>query len=472
MDPRLDTAFESWGGFSTNPDGTSPIHGLLRYDPDKHIELELAVNPGGIESLVGRGEPLPETLYGQLSDGTLVTLLQCFVTNGSFTFGVDVCSPTKIHVGRAMFGGLVADIDHLLVKTCSLELTSLSNWIAAAPVRQQIAEENGRPVGFDLQCRPTPPIHVQLPAQAFDVKIGQDTAYHHQSCSTIVQWRASAMIVAHDSLVLKDAMEVGWQTESLMSLLVGHRISVKHVTLETDQVIENANGSSLQLLYCQRGKHNHPDVHPAEMLLPYPMIKDQVPQIMERWFGRSEQAVLATNVFFGSETFESPAVNVKFLALAQAAESYHRSFGTGFYMNQAAYDEAIQQFATHMPVSIQNEHRQSLKNRLKYGNEVSLRRRLTDMFSRIPQNVRSQIAADVSRFVSKVVDTRNYYTHYDAASKANALDGKDAYVAAERVRVLVVANLLHDLGIADDKLLEVLRRNRNFQHWMQEPLAL
>ena len=472
MDPRLDTAFESWGGFSKTPEGTSLIHGLLRYDPDKRIELELAVNPAGIRSLVQGGEPIPETLYGQLSDGTLVTLLRCFLTKGSFALGADVCSPTTVFVGRAIFGRLIPDIDHLQVKKYSVELTSLSNWTGIAPVKLQMAEENGQAIGFDLCCRRVPPIHVQLPAQRFDVEIGQEARTQNESCSAIVRWHASVTMVAHDSLAVEDVAEIAWQAENLMSLLIGHHISETHVSFEPAQVANNADKSSLQLLYCQRGRHNHRDVHPAEMLLPYPMIKDQMAQIMDRWFGRSEQAVLATNVFFGSDTFESPAVNVKFLALAQAAESYHRSLGTGFYMDQTAYDAAIQQFATHMPAAIQEEHRQSLKNRLKYGNEVSLRRRLTDMLNRIPQNVRSQIAADVGRFVSRVVDTRNYYTHYDAASRGNALDGREAYVAAERMRVLVVANLLHDLGIADNNLLDVLKRKREFEHWMQEPLAL
>ncbi len=165
-------------------------------------------------------------------------------------------------------------------------------------------------------------------------------------------------------------------------------------------------------------------------------------------------------------------VNVKFLTVAHAAESYHRSLGGGLYMDQAAFDAAMQQFTTHMPAVIQGDHRQSLRNRLRYGNERSLRRRLTAMFARLPENVRLRIANPVDQFINRFVDTRNYFTHYDHAAQANAFRAHNAYVAAERMRILIVASLLHDLAIPDGNILSILERQQHFRHWMDQPLQL
>ena len=139
-------------------------------------------------------------------------------------------------------------------------------------------------------------------------------------------------------------------------------------------------------------------------------------------------------------------------------------------MDEEAYDAAVETLTSHIPEAIQGDHRGSLENRLKYGNEHSLRKRLTDMFERIPEEASHRIADDVGAFVSKVVDTRNYYTHYHHASKANALQLEHAYIAAERVRILIVANLLHDLGINDESLLNTLERSQKFRHWMSQAL--
>jgi len=192
--------------------------------------------------------------------------------------------------------------------------------------------------------------------------------------------------------------------------------------------------------------------------------------MVDRWLARSEQGALASNVYFGSQLLVSPAVDVKFLAVVQALESYHRSVGTGVYMDQEEFDKAIQQ-AT-LPDVFQGDHRQSLKNCLKYGNEHSLRKRLTDMLGRLPEAVQMWVAGDVRRFVNRIVDTRNYLTHYDHDAQRHAYDGGDLFVAAERLRVLLVANFLLDLGIGDEKLPDVLERSKEFRHWLSQELPL
>ena len=95
-------------------------------------------------------------------------------------------------------------------------------------------------------------------------------------------------------------------------------------------------------------------------MLPYDLIRDTFPSIVEKWFSRSHQAVLATNVFFSSQAHESSSVNSMFLAAVRKPPNwrYHRSLSDGKYMDQAAYEVAIQQLSTHIPAIIQDDHRQ------------------------------------------------------------------------------------------------------------------
>jgi hypothetical protein len=326
---------------------------------------------------------------------------------------------------------------------------------------------------LDFRFRWPDPICIQLPEREFDLEIAHGMKSHGETVSFAIAWHASVTIAAHDSMAFGDAMEIAGQCRNLMSLLIGDNLSVNSIAIGTDDgAVEEASQKTLQLLYLRRGRHDHRHIRSAEMLLPYEVVKDQFAQIVKRWFARSEQATLAANVFFGSELLDSPNVNVKFLALMQAAESYHRSLRGGLYMDQQAYDGAIADFVSHMPTVIGPDHAESLKNRLKYGNEHSLRKRLSDMLNRIPKDVQLRIAGDVPKFVSKAVDTRNYFTHYDHASQRNAFAGKDAYIAAERVRILLIASLLRDLGIKGGDLLGVLERNNEFQHWTSRDLPV
>ncbi len=468
MDAQFDKPFESWGGFSTTESGKPMIHGHLQYHPDKRIELDLVENQQGAAfGHQGVGTSI-KIIYGQLVDGTLVTLFDCFVSGTSI--GAGIGSPTKITVRRVIFAGHIDDLNQLKLKKYTITLSSLSNWTCAGPVDCQVTQVDGKVAGFDVTCRIPTPIEVTLPDREFDLQITHGMQTKQSAGSFVVEWKAGFTIRAHDSLPFEKMHEIAWQCLNLLSLLIGHRTSMREITMVPADA--GNTDAPLRLVYNQIEKHDHPDAHSALMLLPYTLVKDDFAQMVDRWFARSDQEVLATNVFFSSHSLQSPAVNVKFLATTQAAESYHRSLGTGLYMDSDAYDAAIQEFITHIPPAIQGDHRVSLKNRLKYGNEYSLRKRLDELFNRLPKNVCISIATDVAKFIVKVVDTRNYYTHYDHASEGNAFEPKVSYIAAERLRILVVANLLHDLGIKDDNLLEVLRRSEDFVHWMSQQLPL
>jgi hypothetical protein len=470
MDARLDSAFESWGKFSaTMTDGPS-IPGRLSYDPRKGIELELVMAPTAVGLSALMAEPSLPTLYGQLLNGTLVTLVGCITTKTQTWLG-SAESLTTLTANRMLVGAQVDDLDQLRVKSYTTELSSLANWTCASRPMPEPRIRDGKCVGVDVSFRRPDPIDIALSDRKFDLSISHGwTTSSDSGCS--IRWHAGVTIAARDSMVFADISKVAWQCENLMSLLIGHQLSRRSIALRpVDLVASGSAGSPLHLIYQQCGKHDHPDLRPSQMLLPYSLVKEDFPQIVAKWFARSEQAALATNIFFGSKLLESPTVEDRFLAATQAAESYHRSLGTGKYMKQEEYDAAISQFVCHMPAAIQAEHRQSLEKRLKYGNEYSLLKRLKEMLNRIPSDARERISCNVSKFAAKVKDTRNYFTHWDHESKQKALE-EDVVVAAERLGILIVANLLHDLGIKDEMLLSVLQRSVEFRHWMSAELRL
>ena len=472
MDARLDSVFESWGSFAATMTDAPGTPGRLSYDPREGIELELVGTPPGIDLPGLMAMPSLPRIYGRLVDGSLVTMVGCLTTKTRMGAG-GAGLPSSLTANRMLVGTHVGDLDELPLKSYTIEFSSLANWTCVSPAKFQVPRTGAECIGVDASFRRPDPIDIALPDREFDLRISHGWTYSIDSGSCSIRWNAGVTIAAHEQMVFSDAGRIAWQCENLMSLLIGHQLSVRSLSLKpVDLASPGSTESPLHLIYHQRGKHDHPDLHPPQMLLPYSLIKEDFPQIVAKWFARSEQAVLAANVFFGSQLLESPALDVRFLAATKAAESYHRTLGTGAYMKQEEYDAAIAQFASHMPAAIQDEHRQSLRNRLKYGNEYSLRKRLADMLNRIPHNARERISCDASKFVARVVDTRNYFTHYDHASKQEALDGKDALVAAERLRILVVANLLHDLGIKDETLLSVLERSAEFRHWLSQDLVL
>ena len=472
MDARMDEAFSAWGRFTNDTEKEESVPAILRYDPSVGLELEFAGSPPGFDCRAEEAVP-PLTYFGVLVNGTYVTVVNCYFRSSKSGAGARGL-PTTFFADRALFGAHVPNLDTLMVSQYSIELSSLSNWMCVSPASLLPAEDEDGNQGVDIEFRRPAAIRVELPEKSCDVGLSHRWTSLHDRSSVSVAWRAGISIWAQDTLWLKNVMEFAWRCQNLMSLLAGHELHVLAVSLqEPTKHGEDERRQSLQLVYKQIGKNDAQDVHPGMMVLPYRDIRDQFPEIVRRWFVRSEQAALATDLLFTSDLLTSPAVHVRFLAATQAAEAYQRASGDGFYMDPQEYEASILPgLRSAIPSYIDGDHRQSLKNRLKYGNEHSLRKQLSTLLDRVPQNVRSWIANDASKFVDRVVNTRNYYTHYDMKGKARAYEGEHALVAAERVRILVIANVLQDLGIGEKSLLDALKRSQDFQHWVSQELPM
>jgi hypothetical protein len=474
MDARLDARFESRGRFSATPLNLLDVLGTLSYEPRRGVTLVLNYRePHGPNALAFLAHcslpPSCAVIHGELDDATPVTLLQCLpVRNHSGAGGVTTLA---FAVDRALLGVHVDEFETLMLGRCSVTLSSLRNWMGAAPVKKEPAAGGGVRTGIDVRFRRPEPLRVTLPDSAFDVELSLQYGTSLESGSFVVHWDVCFSIIAHDCLAYTAADAASLQLRILLSTLIGQPVSIKTwaMSLPTESSQRELQ-SQLHVLNRQVGRPVEPDVLHSDMLLSYNELETEFPRIVQRWFARSEQEVLAGHVLFASQLLESPAVNVKFLAVLQAAEAYDRSRRDRVYMDQNAYDRAIDELG--IPACIQDDHRQSFKSRLKYGNEYSLRKRLHCMLERIPESLRQPIAERVNLFVTRVVDTRNYYTHFDHTPQSNPLDGPDAFVAAERIRFLVLATLLLDLGISEEKLVRAFERNREFQHWTSEPLAL
>lgn len=467
MDTRLDGSFESWGQFARKL-GEPGLAGRLHYSPSEGLRVELVGNPLESHAKLLENASVP-VLLGQLVDGTQVTLVDLMTFRTSMGAG-GVGLPTVFLADRAIFGGCFDDANAILLKTYTVEISSLSNWMSPRPVTLQMASNDKVPSGVDLKFRRPTPIEISIPDKRFDLKLSHGWKSSEDSGSASVRWYAGVSIMAKERFDMDEAREIASQFQNLLSLLVGRELCIRSITMK--QTEADGTQPPLQLVYRQSGRHDLPDLLQAQMMLPYEPIRDEFADIVRRWFSRTERAILATNVFFGSARPDSSATNVRFLSAMQSAESYHRSFGTGTYMNQANYDDLLGKLSSAIPTEIHGDHRVSLINRLKYGNEYSLRKRLNELFGRIPKKLQDQIAGDVPKFVAKAVNTRNYFTHYDSHSKDNSFEGIDVPIAAHRIRLLVIANILHDLGITDDKLVAVIGCRPEFRKWLAENLPL
>jgi hypothetical protein len=133
-------------------------------------------------------------------------------------------------------------------------------------------------------------------------------------------------------------------------------------------------------------------------------------------------------------------LNNELLNLAQALEAYHRKIMNNTELPINQHQKRVNEIVRLSP----DEHRDWLKNKLKYSNEPILRKRLKELWERCPEAISSRLGTK-NEFVGVTVDTRNYLTHFGEDLKANAATGQKLYELVMKLRILMQVCLLQAL---------------------------
>lgn len=62
-----------------------------------------------------------------------------------------------------------------------------------------------------------------------------------------------------------------------------------------------------------------------------------------------------------------------------------------------------------------------------------------------------------SGFINVVVNTRNYYTHYDKSMKSKVMDFKSVFNAVQKLKLFLIASILNELGLSKDQTISAMK---------------
>ena len=70
-------------------------------------------------------------------------------------------------------------------------------------------------------------------------------------------------------------------------------------------------------------------------------------------------------------------------------------------------------------------------------------------------------------FIRKIVDTRNFLTHFDDELEKRAAKGRDLYVLYMKLEALLQLHFLSLIGLEEQSIWEITKCNRNLK-WKLE----
>ena len=145
--------------------------------------------------------------------------------------------------------------------------------------------------------------------------------------------------------------------------------------------------------------------------------------IFERWFDIYDKYKPLFDIYFTNFS-ENITIEYQFLSYTQALEAYMRKneMFNDYFMDSEKYEIVKNELNEYVKNSImESGQKNSWENKIKYGNEVSLRKRLKDLIRYLNEfDIAQKITnGDREEFIDNVVNIRNYYTHYGHDNKPN-----------------------------------------------------
>lgn len=226
------------------------------------------------------------------------------------------------------------------------------------------------------------------------------------------------------------------QIRNLLSLAVGRPVSIRRVYGYIDGH-NNPSGSPrpIQLFWDLPFNPEEPETPRPwhQMLFTLPEASPNLSSVLRKWLARQRRLAPVFDLFFGVRHNPGLTLEVRFLAYAQALETY---------------DHRRRPKAGRIPLARRVE--------TLLGSCRTVTRRLVD-------------AGDLqAQFISNFVRTRNYYTHYTPGSETQAAHGVDLLLLSCQLEYLLEMLLLHDLGFACrdvDAIFERALRYADVEHF-------
>lgn len=205
-----------------------------------------------------------------------------------------------------------------------------------------------------------------------------------------------------------------------------------------------------------------------EFYIPHSAMDKTLEDVIQRWFEVYDDIKVPSQLAISVLVSENLWLNVEFLSLMQALEGFHRSQLDGLYMPSEDYQAVKSALVEAIPSNLSKNHKDSLRSRIRYGNEISLAKRLNDLADILSSPIRQLIFGGNDTVPREWIDTRNYYTHWDEQSCQNVLDGQGMLDANVRIRHFLRALYLDLAGIPQSAILRALNGNsEESQHLLQ-----
>lgn len=446
-------------GYFWLPGQLDRVSGRLRISEVAECSLELMGAFGG-ENAKFRDETRDlSTIHGVVQGGS-VTLYDCFYLNENVSFGGVAIS--KLHVATVFRGATLPAEAQLRFSKLEAAVAGLDDWL----------QITGIDAGFEFDAahklqsafiRYVPPPKIELSLLGIHVsfeffwtvpagKIRNEAKITHQ---------ARLVVVPEVDATFDDLRQQLGRLVNFFSFAADQTLEIDalfaYTPLATMDVPGGEKPICMPVFYESSRPDRRGEVERYSMLFSYPDVADRLQDMLADWLAHHEALSPAFNLYFAVRAGRHTFLESRFLSIAQGLETLHDRTSSETLEPPEQFAERVSEILTACP----HPHREWLEEQLAYANKLSLRKRMQHLLKPFTRHFGNAKAR--KGLVDKMVDTRNYLTHYDPALAAHAAQRGDLLPLVSKLEALFQLHLLLLVGIDQSRIDALVASNRKLR---------
>lgn len=425
--------------------------GVLETDFGSRATLRLNGRFPGFQSYEpgGRGaRSARQVVRGRTADGRDFTLVDCVETSTSRSLGRPQSERASYSASWYIEGAHFATFGDIAFTQIALSCDYLNELVGETFICPTYSE--GRR-GFQLSYESPAPLIAEI--GDFRLELSQGVPFQFSTRFHVIE-TAEAAIKAKQAL----PFDVLWDgpvanIRSLFDFMTEMRLSLRYV---------NAAYGSQRPRWCRifgfgeaaRNPKQLSD-HPVRQFLftARALSEPSWQEVLAAWVRVRDQLLPVWALYSAATTELTLYGELRFLALAQALETYHR---TQFKEKQVPSDEHKRR-KKRVLAALNASDREWVKNALAWSNELTLRQRLERLYEQIPRPLIDHMP-ELRVLVRQISDTRNYLTHF-GERKTHVLRGFRLLETTDNMRQALQYLLLLELGFSPPEAGDIAHRS-------------
>lgn len=407
-------------------------------------------------------------IIGNTYDGSEITLHKCYIRN---LRGIPKNSKDKIRMSNlniqqsssyevdyVIKGAHIKSYDELSFNEIISEIFNLDEWLGVDGFSnaQTNFKEDGSII-VNLKYEEPAPIEFKINdelegAFRFDVTTSDSSKFQKEYTIRQTTYLTLSSTV---SLSLIDCIQYLFKFQNFLITSTYRPVNSSNLELVCNKVFDEIRVSDTEYtqspktvkVYFNRRRsftREVPRTH-FQMLFTYNDIKEDFPVIISNWFERHKILNPTFNLIFYHFYKNEKTIDVFFLNLAQAAESFHYLLNFKNKDCKIIPKDEFEGKKTKIRELLSDDDLFDwVKMQLK--NDLTLEMRLRELVKKYSIPFIANFIGDPEIFIKQVKHSRNYYTHLDPTGKKNALEGVELVDLYLKLQRLLISSILIEIG--------------------------